>query len=177
LYLAVFMGRFLFWFNVFLFLGGVSILIKYLPELKIKTWCLQYMVKSHKHLYITCQKSVCPALVLWSFHITGRCGSECLVVSSAVCTSEREGERDIRFEFRFVSLLVITQCFPTQRLRCACLAASEAPSAPAVMYCLPATCHDGASLNTLLLWATWTQCCDCPIVGLILHNRPQPPAD
>jgi hypothetical protein len=29
----------------------------------------------------------------------------------------RERESDIRFEFRFVSLLVITQCFPAQRLK------------------------------------------------------------
>jgi hypothetical protein len=34
---------------------------------------------------------------------------------------ERERESYIRFEFRFVSLLVITQCLPAQRFRCASL--------------------------------------------------------
>jgi hypothetical protein len=62
-YLTVFMGRFQFRCNFF-FLGGVSILTKHLAGLKIKTCCLQCMVKGHKHLYITCQELVWPGFVM-----------------------------------------------------------------------------------------------------------------
>jgi hypothetical protein len=33
-------------------------------------------------------------------------------------------------------------------------ATQEYRGSPAIMYCLPATCHDGASLNTVLAFPT-----------------------
>jgi hypothetical protein len=101
------------------------------------------------------------------FQSVSRNESESPTASGAVCTWERERESDIRFEFRFVSLLVITQCFPAQRRR------SIEAGSPTIMYCLPATCHGRASLNSVLASPTWTHCSDCLITVIILYNRPR----